>query len=70
MKYNIQWTNKFSKEIGYVGKVMYKKGHFVNAEVQVDAKKYKTISDAEKDIVRLNEIGEGDNNHFDVVEFE
>ena len=70
MKFTIQWTNKYSREIGYVGKVMYKAGHFVNAEAQDGAKKYKSVADAEKDIARLIEIGEAVNNDFSIVEYE
>ena len=70
MKYNIQWTNKYSEETGYVGKVMYKAGHFVNTFEQESAKKYKSQTEAEKDIAKLIEIGEGENNNFAVVEWE
>ncbi len=67
MKYNIQWTNKYSYETGYVGKVMFKAGHFVNATAQEDAKKYVSVKAAENEIVKLNDMGEGNNNNFSVV---
>lgn len=68
MKYIIKWTNKYSHETGYVGKIMAKAGHFVNVTNKKDAKTFKTEKDAEKDIKRLVEIGEAENNHFEVLE--
>ena len=68
MAYNIKWINKFSNEEGYVSKVMKTKGYFENSYEQKDAKKYRSINEANKDIELLNSLGEGDNNNFVVVE--
>ena len=48
MKCNLKWTNKFSGETGFVGKVSKAKGHFVNAETQADAKTYASEKTAER----------------------
>ncbi len=70
MYYKIKWANKFSKEEGYVGKVLKTKGYFENTYDKEEAKKYRRLSEAEKDIGILNEMGEGDNNDFTVIESE
>ncbi len=67
MKYNLKWTNKFSGETGFVGKVSKAKGYFVNAETQSDAKTYASEKTAEKDIIVLTELGEAANNDFSIV---
>ena len=67
MKLNIKWTNKYSHETGYVGKVLKSKNHFVNAETSVDAKKYSTEKMANKDIALLEAMGEAENNLFEIV---
>lgn len=68
MSYNLKWTNKFSGETGYVKKVMKVKGYFVNTYEQAEAKAYKAVKDAEKDIEVLTSLGEAENNDFEVVE--
>ena len=68
MKCNLMWTNKFSGETGFVGKVSKAKGYFVNAEAQADAKTYASEKAANKDIDVLTELGEAVNNDFSVVE--
>lgn len=67
MKYNIKWTNKFSGETGYVGKMAKSKGHFVNAETVETAKAYASEKMANKDIATLIEIGEAVNNDFEII---
>ena len=67
MKYNLKWTNKFSKETGYVGKVVKSKGYFVNAETADKAKTYASEKAAKKDIDLLGELGEAENNDFEIV---
>ena len=64
----LKWTNKFSGETGYVGKVSVKAGHFTNAETKESAKTYKTENMAKKDIERLTDIGEAENNIFTMEE--
>ena len=68
MSYNIKWINKYSNEQGFVGKVMRSKEYFENTFVQKTAKKYRSTKEATKDIDFLNQIGEGDNNNFEIVE--
>lgn len=68
MKCNLKWTNKYSNETGYVGKVLKSKGHFVNAETKEAAKKYVSEKTALKDIEVLTEMGEAENNTFTVEE--
>ncbi|MCF0228534.1 MAG: hypothetical protein HUJ76_02410 [Parasporobacterium sp.] len=68
MKYNLKWTNKYSQETGYVGKVSKAKGYFVNAESKEAAKTYASEKMAVKDIEILKEIGEAENNDFTVEE--
>lgn len=68
MKFNLMWTNKFSGETGFVGKVAKSKGYFVNAETADKAKTYASAKTAEKDITVLTELGEAENNYFTVVE--
>lgn len=66
MKYNLKWTNIYSNETGYVGSVSKKKGYFVNASAKADAKTYISAKTAEKDIALLEELGEAENNHFEI----
>lgn len=68
MKCNLMWTNKFSGETGFVGKVSKAKGYFMNAETQAEAKTYASEKAANKDIDVLTELGEAENNTFAVVE--
>lgn len=67
MKCVLKWTNKYSQETGYVGKVLKTKGHFVNAECKAEAKKYPSENAAIKDVVILNDMGEADANIFHVI---
>ena len=68
MKCNLKWTNKYSGETGFVGKVFKSKGYFENAEEKAKAKKYASENAASKDIIVLTELGEAENNVFEVVE--
>lgn len=63
----VKWTNRYSKEQGYVAKVRSKKGYFENTYEQSKAKRYLNTTMAQNDIKILNSIGEGDNNDFEVV---
>lgn len=69
MKFNLKWTNKFSGETGYVGKVSKKEGHFFNSDKD-GAKTYLNSKMAMRDIDTLTELGEAENNRFDVVNAE
>lgn len=64
--YVIKWVNKYSNEEGYVGKVLAKAGHFVNAN-QDGAKRYPNQGLAAADIRKLEQIGEAENNTFCVL---
>ncbi len=66
--FNLKWTNKYSLESGYVKRVMKVKGHFENTANQAEAKKYRSEKMALKDIEVLTDIGEAQNNVFEVVE--
>jgi len=65
MKCNLKWTNIYSGETGYVGKLMKSKGYFINAANKSDAKIYKSEKEASKDLVALIEMGEAENNRFE-----
>lgn len=67
-KYHLKWTNIYSGEVGYVGKVSQKAGHFFNADKD-GAKSYNSVKMAERDIKILEQLGEAENNRFKVVEF-
>ncbi|MBQ7076514.1 MAG: hypothetical protein IJM91_00040 [Lachnospiraceae bacterium] len=62
----IKWTNKFSGEFGYVADL--EDNHFINTWEIKDAKKFRTIKEADKTIDLLNEIGEGQNNFFELTD--
>ncbi len=69
MKCNLKWTNKYSNETGYVGKVLKSKGYFINATKE-EAKKYASEKTALKDIEVLTQLGEAENNEFTVEAIE
>ena len=62
----IQWTNKYSGEIGYVGSVSTKNRCFYNAD-RNGAKHYKSEKAAQKAIAQITEYGEAENNNFNVI---
>lgn len=64
----IKWTNKFSGEQGYVQSVVKAEGHFVNTYDAAEAKVYKRQSDVTRALNTLAEIGEGENNNFEVLD--
>lgn len=63
---SIKWTNKYSKETGFVKCLA--KGHFINTFDPGEAMKFKTIKEADKTLDRLYEFGEDANNEFTVIE--
>jgi hypothetical protein len=65
--FNLKWRNKFSGEEGYVASVKKTKGHFVNTFDQADAKRYQFEKSVKNDIALLVEMGEGENNDFEIV---
>ncbi len=67
-KFNIKWTNKYSEEVGYVGKLSLVNKCFINTYDKADAKKYVSEKAANNEIARLVEFGEAENNNFEVVE--
>ena len=67
MMYGIKWMNRFSGEAGYVKDIKTKDKHFVNTWKPAEAKAYKTEAGANKAIDTLNEIGEGENNEFELT---
>ena len=66
MKCHLKWTNVYSGDTGYVGKVSKKEGHFINAPEKADAKTYVSEKAAANEIELLASMGEADNNRFDV----
>jgi len=70
MKVVLKWTNKYSQETGYVAKIAKSKGYFENAEAVADARKFRSVKEAETAIATLVEIGEAENNNFAAVEVE
>ena len=68
MKYNIRWENKYSGEKGYIARVMYRAGHFVNTFEKTKAKKYASVNAARADIARLEKMGECIDNFMDIEE--
>ena len=65
---NVRWRNRLSGETGYVKSVRAKLGHFENTWEQTEAKNYISEKAANNDIVLLNEIGEGKDNDFEIVQ--
>lgn len=63
----LKWTNKFSGETGYVKSFSQKDGHFVNTYEASEARGFLNAKLAEKMITSLAEVGEADNNNFEVV---
>ena len=63
----LKWTNKMSKEEGYVKSVSKAKGYFINTFDNKEAKKYSTSAQVEKDLEILAQIGETENNDFCTV---
>ena len=62
----IKWINRFSGETGYVKVIRKAKGYFENT---FDSKEARLFSDAEasKALVTLSDIGEAQNNQFEIV---
>lgn len=63
----IKWTNKFSKETGFVESISAKENCFHNTFEHSEAKKYKSESIAKRMITTLAIMGEADNNDFEIV---
>lgn len=70
MKVVLKWTNKYSQETGYVAKIAKSKGYFENTEIVAEARKFRSVKEAENAIVTLVELGEAENNNFAAVEVE
>jgi len=64
----IRWTNKHSGEVGYVKSFTKKNGHFVNTYDINEAKEYKTEKAVNNAIRALCDVGEAENNTFDIVD--
>ncbi|MDO4960919.1 MAG: hypothetical protein Q4E57_03565 [Eubacteriales bacterium] len=62
----IMWVNKYSNERGYVEKISESKGCFYNTFAKESARVFRSEKEAMKAIDKLNEIGEGDNNIFQI----
>ena len=64
----IKWTNKYSNEQGYVMSAKKADGHFVNTYDVAEAKTFTRQCDIVRTLNTLEEIGECENNTFEVVE--
>lgn len=64
----LKWTNKYSKETGFVESISAKDKHFVNTFDKESAKKYSSKAIANRMISSLKAYGEADQNDFDVIE--
>ena len=64
----LKWTNKFSKETGYVESVSSKDKHFVNTFDASLAKRYSSKVTACRMIASLKSYGETENNDFEILE--
>ena len=63
----IQWTNKYSKETGYVKSVNTKEKYFENTFDIKEARDYSSLSTVKGIITKLINYGEGENNDFIIV---
>lgn len=63
----ITWTNKYSKETGYIKDVDSKNRHFINTFDEAEAKVYANAGLAASAIKKLVSYGEGENNDFAVI---
>ncbi len=66
MKAIIKWTNKYSKETGYVGSVSTKNRCFYNAPEKSGAKIYESERAANRAMKTISGYGEAENNDFEI----
>ena len=64
----IKWTNRMSREEGYVEKINKKEGYFENTFDKLAAKQYKTEGSAKTAVKWLESSKEGEQNSFCFVE--
>lgn len=62
----IKWVNKFSGETGYVKTIRKTKGHFENTSEIKEARLF-TEPEATKALTTLFDIGEAENNNFEII---
>lgn len=62
----IKWTNRYSKETGYVESVCSKEQHFCNTYDIEKAKRY-SLNSAKGILTKLVKYGEADNNEFEFI---
>lgn len=70
MRKAIKWTNKLSGETGFVKSVPKSYGHFVNTWDKADAKVYRGEKMIENDMKALEQIGETENNIFELIDLD
>lgn len=63
----VVWTNKYSKETGYIKDIDTENRHFINTFDETEAKVFVNAGLATSAIKRLVSYGEGENNDFAVV---
>ncbi len=66
--YVIKWTNRLSREEGYVQEIDNKNGYFINTPVKSDARVFFNKGLAASAIKRLTEMGEAKDNELEAVE--
>lgn len=64
---NLKWTNRYSREEGFVGTIRESKGYFENTNKE-KARKFRSVKEAEKAIETLTRLGEAENNDFEIVQ--
>lgn len=63
----IKWTNKYSKETGYVKGISVKEGHFINTFDKSEAKDYASTSAQTRAMNQLSMFGEDNCNTFELI---
>lgn len=63
----LKWTNRFSKETGYVKSICVSERHFVNTDQIEKARNFQYDATCKKALAQLEEFGEAVNNTFEVL---
>lgn len=64
----LKWTNKISRETGFVESISSKERHFINTFDKDKAKRYNSRSVVSRMLTSLALYGEADQNDFEVLE--
>lgn len=63
----IKWVNQYSGETGYVKTIRKSKGYFENTFDASEARHF-TEAEANTALETLSDIGEAENNNFEIIE--